>query len=84
MDIGRGVVTGCYHQLVDGLVLSMERNIASQVSADFVYQLLLIGTHPAVSTAFCEGRGVFSKSWYNLLPSDALASLVTLVTLFVL
>ena len=45
MDLGRGVVTGCYHQLVDGPVVSMERNIASQVSADFVYQLLLIGTH---------------------------------------
>lgn len=55
-------------------MLRMERNIASQVSTDFVYQLLLIGT---VSTAFCEGRGVFSESWYYLLASDALPSLVT-------
>ena len=56
MDLGRGVVTGSYHLIVDERVLSMERNIASQGSAYFVYQMLHIGTYREYSLLRGKGR----------------------------
>lgn len=58
MDLSRDVVTGCYNQPVDGRVLSMERNIAAQISTDFAYQLVLIGTHRECSLLRGK-KGVF-------------------------